>query len=557
MRCSRPLQPPSALRRVSGTLLSLLLLTSPAAVVAHGGHGNEFQGGHETSQARQGAIKVDAETAKRLGIKVEPVTRQSLATGIKTTGQIETLPNQQVEVTTPVPGTLVKLLAAPGAFVSAGQAVAVLSSPELAELRVESVEKRAEATGDVQEAQADLRLAQQNYQRERQLAAADLQQAQSQMALAQERYNKDRQLAAAGAIPRRQVQESQAQLAEAKAAEARIASQGDVLEAEAQLKRARSGVGVSQSRVRLSSAGYEARLEQLGANANPDGTITIKAPISGKVADRESTPGESFEEAGESLMTILNNNGVLATANIYEKDLDKVKTGQRVQVKVDSFPNRTLEGQISFIGAAVEGETRVVPVKAELDNSGGQLKPGMFAELEVLTDRTSSVVAVPSSAVVDANGKQIVYVQNGDAYQPVEVTLGQTSEGLTEVKRGLFEGDLIVTQRASQLYAQSLRGEGEGPEAGKEAPQTKSSETGRFRLPWWLVPVGGAIAAGAFWAGRRTQRRTLFLTDALDRPARDVEAYFDSDSLPPLPHAGRLSEGYRVGDAESKPPHQG
>ncbi|NJM61742.1 MAG: efflux RND transporter periplasmic adaptor subunit, partial [Oscillatoriales cyanobacterium RU_3_3] len=54
-------------------------------------------------------------------------------------------------------------------------------------------------------------------------------------------------------------------------------------------------------------------------------------------------------------------------------------------------------------------------------------------------------------------GKQLVYVKNGDAFQAVEVELGQTSGDLVEIKRGLFEGDLIVTQRAPQLYTQSLR----------------------------------------------------------------------------------------------------
>jgi len=528
--------------------------------LAHGGHGNEFQGGQEATEAQKDAIELDAETAKRLGLKVEPATRQPLATGIKTTGQVETLPNQQVEVTTPVPGNLVRLLAAPGAFVRAGQAVAVLASPELAELRVGSFEKSAEAQGNLQEAQADLRFAQQNYERERRLAAVDLQQARTQSAFAQERYSKDQQLAAAGALPRRTAFESRAQLAEAEAAEARVSSRGDVLEAAAQLKRARAQVDVAQKQVRLSSAGYQARLEQLGASANPDGTITIKAPISGKVADREVTLGESFEEAGVPLMTIQNDNGVLATANIYEKDLAKVKTGQQVQVKVASLPNRTFGGRISFVGAAVEEDTRVVPVKAELDNSSGLLKPGMFAELEVLTDRTPAVLVVPSAAVVETNDKRkVVFVQNGNAYQPVEVTLGQTSGNLVEVKRGLFEGDLVVTQRAAQLYAQSLRGGNEAEGGGTEAQSNNPSSASQ--LPWWLaLPVGGAIAAGAFWAGRRTQRRTVLLRDAQLEPSLyDAEYLETSDHQLPLASGnGRLGEGQRVSDTESTvPPRQG
>jgi membrane fusion protein, heavy metal efflux system len=77
----------------------------------------------------------------------------------------------------------------------------------------------------------------------------------------------------------------------------------------------------------------------------------------------------------------------------------------------------------------------------------------------VLTDRTpTAILAIPTSAVVEANGKKLVYIQNGNAYQSVEVTLGQTSGDMVEVKTGLFEGDLIVTQRAPQLFPQSLRG---------------------------------------------------------------------------------------------------
>jgi membrane fusion protein, heavy metal efflux system len=85
--------------------------------------------------------------------------------GIKTTGQIETLPSQKVEVTTPITGAkVVELLVEPGATVKKGQPVAVVTSPDLVTLRVESQEKRADAIASLQQAQADLRLAQQNYQ---------------------------------------------------------------------------------------------------------------------------------------------------------------------------------------------------------------------------------------------------------------------------------------------------------------------------------------------------------------------------------------------------------
>jgi cobalt-zinc-cadmium efflux system membrane fusion protein len=509
--------------------LSLVLLSAPSVVFAHAGHGDEFQHADETSQTAD-SVQVDAETSKRLGIKVEPVKRQPLAIGIKTTGQIETLPNKKVEVTAPIPGKVVELLVEPGAAVKVGQPVAVLAAPDLVELRVNSQEKRAEAQADLQKAQADFNLARANLEQQRQIAAADIQQASTEVKVAQEKYDRDRELTSAGALPRRQMLESEAHLREGQAQLVKASSRREVLEAEAQLKRAQAAVEAAQSHLRLSDTAYQTRLSQLGTGANEKGLVTVTAPISGTVSEREVTLGQAFEDAGGKLMTIVNDNRVFATANIYEKDLDKIKTGQRAITqgvapkaiaKIASLPNRTFSGRIAVIGSVVEGETRVVPVKAELDNPDGALKPGMFAELEVLTDQTATaILAIPSSAVVDANGKKLVYVQNGNAYLPVEVTLGQTSGDMVEVKRGLFEGDLLVTQRAPQLYAQSLRGGSKKPEAkgAASAPSqaTNSSNIGS-QLPWWLVGTTGgvAIAVGSFWLGRRTKPQLISAPNAL------------------------------------------
>jgi cobalt-zinc-cadmium efflux system membrane fusion protein len=148
---------------------------------------------------------------------VEPAKRQQLAVGIKTTGQIETLPNKKVEVTAPIAGKIVELLVEPGASVKAGQPVAVLAAPDLVELRVNSEEKRAEAQADLQKAQADLNLARANLEQQRQIAAADIQQANTEVKVAQEKYDRDRELASAGALPRRQMLESEAHLREGQA----------------------------------------------------------------------------------------------------------------------------------------------------------------------------------------------------------------------------------------------------------------------------------------------------------------------------------------------------
>ncbi len=533
-------QSSAPLRYVSLTMLSLSLLNTPTTVLAGAGHDHSGSSAFQAGGELTGSVEVDVETAKLLGVKVEPVQRQRLAVGIKTTGQIETLPSQKVEVTTPIQGVkVVELLVEPGALVKKGQPVAVVTSPDLVELRVNSQEKLAQAQADLQQAEADLSLAQQNYHRYQDIAAAEIAQAQSQVEFAQEKYEKDRVLANEGALARRNALESQTQLAEAKAKLTAANSRRDVIAAENQLKRAQAAVSLAKSNINRSSAIYETRLLQLGDRANAKGLITVTAPISGNVVDREVTIGQSFQDAGGKLMTIVDDSRVFATANIYEKDLGKVRTGQPLRMKVASVPNQTFTGRITRIGSVVAGETRVVPVQAEIKNARGQLKPGMFAELEVLTDQKSpAILAIPASAVVDANNKKLVYVQNGNAFQSVEVELGQTSGDLIEIKSGLFEADSVVTQRAPQLYAQSLKGGSKEEHNEQEDSHSEETEAkaNSLPLPLWLLSTGGGVTiaivaflGGSFWSSRRIRSRLVPVGNGFNY---ETEVYIDNHKQP-------------------------
>ncbi len=508
--------------RLLPRLALLMLLLAPAgAAFAHAGHGDEFQGGG--AGANPAGIAVDAEVADRIGLIVEPVKRQVLAFGVKATGQIEASPGRQVSVTNPVGGTVTKLLVEPGQQVEAGQALAVITSGELAELRVTALENSAERQGNVQQAEADLQLARQTYEQQQQIALRAIEAARTDVRVAQEQYDRDSELAAEGAIARRELLASEAGLADAKQVLAEAESQLEVLSARTGVAQAQTALNVARSRSQLSSATYQTRLQQLGATANPDGTITIKAPIAGTIADRDVTLGQSSEDAGAVLMTIVDNRMVLATANIFEKDLSQVSPGQRVRITVASLPDQIFEGQITTVGSVVDGETRVVPVQAELDNAQGTLKPGMFAALEVLTESTpAAVMAIPRAAVVEANGQTLVFVRNGNAFEPVDVTVGRTAGDQVEVLSGLFEGDEVVTQRANQLYAQSLRGGSAEATEETAAPVEAVATPG---VPWWAMGLGsGAIAtttfaAGIWWAKRQRPTYALAIGDEAVSPS--------------------------------------
>jgi cobalt-zinc-cadmium efflux system membrane fusion protein len=488
---------------LAGVLFSGLLVSQPTLVLAGAGHDH---GSNQFQQADSSSIKsveVDGEMIKRLGLKIEPAKRQRLLLGIKTNGQIESLPNQQVEVTTPAGGTVVQLLVNPGDTVRAGQTVAIMTASELAGLRTEALERRAEAIAAREQAEAELKLAQQNLEQQHKIVTANIQEAKTQMSFAQERYSKDQELFAQGAIPRRTAQESETKLQEAKAVLTRAESALEIAEAQAQLHRAEAAVSLAQKRISLSDETYQRRLQQLGANANADGRIAIKAPISGVIAAQNTTSGESGEDAGKKIMTIVNGSHIQVSANIFEKDIARVRIGQRVRMRVNGLPDRTFAGKIDLIGAVVSSETRIAPVKVTIENGSGHLKPGMFVELEVLTNQTpSAVLAIPKSALVETNDKQqLVFIQNGNAFHGIEVKLGRESGELVEVKDGIFDGDRLVTQRANQLYAQALRGGNKVVKGDHDSSKVEVAPTGTS-LPWWLLlSLGGTALGGAFWGG--------------------------------------------------------
>ncbi|AFY61864.1 efflux RND transporter periplasmic adaptor subunit [Synechococcus sp. PCC 6312] len=503
-----------------GLALMTLFLFYPIPALSHGGHGDEFAESEAAQSAA--AVKLDAEVKQRLGIKVSPVEQRVLPLGIPVTGTVEALPNQAVSVTMPVGGTVVKLLVTPGQAVKAGQPLAVMSSPELAQLSTEALDRQNEAIAAVNQAEADVQLAQENYRQQQIISQQEIAEARTAYALAQESNDRDQELVVAGALPRRQSLTSASELATAKANLSRAESRLNVATAATQLKQAQARLQEAQRQVTLSQRTYKTRLRQLGTQANANGTITITAPISGVVTlpdaadSRAVRLGESRQDAGEPILTVVNTSQVQVRANLYEKDLDQVAVGQRVEGQASNLPNQQFQGRVTVIDPVVAGDSRAVPVVVELNNAAGQLRPGMFVNLDILTGATANpVLVVPTSAVVETNDKrQIVFVENGAAYEPVEIETGRRSGDWIEITSGLFAGDLVVTERANQLYTQSLRGN-KGPAGEAEAHSDEA-------FPWWVFVFAGlgtiGIAGGMFWAGLAWATRQERHRNALTPP---------------------------------------
>ncbi len=205
----------------------------------------------------------------------------------------------------------------------------------------------------------------------------------------------------------------------------------------------------SAARNRLSILGKSSEeIAALEKNQTITAVATLSAPIAGVVVDRQVGPGQFVQAGGATpQFTIADTSSVWLLANVRETDAAQVKLGQSVEVHVPAYPNRTFKARLTYVSAVVDPATHRLPVRAEIGNHDGALKPEMFANFRILTSEASESPAVPQSAVVYEGAAAHVWVVAGDGLLSLRsIRTGRSNDGLIEVIEGLKPGENVVTQ---------------------------------------------------------------------------------------------------------------
>lgn len=202
-------------------------------------------------------------------------------------------------------------------------------------------------------------------------------------------------------------------------------------------------------RNRLSILGRSpAEIDALERAQDIDPVATLTAPIAGVVVDRQVGPGQYLQSgSGTPVFTIADPGSVWLLANVREADAGLVKLGQAVEVRVLAYPKRTFRARVTYVAALVDAVTHRLPVRAEIDNHDGALKPEMFASFRILTGDESQSPAVPEGAVVYEGAAAHVWVVAGDGLLELRaIHTGRSDDGLIEVLDGLKPGERVVTE---------------------------------------------------------------------------------------------------------------
>jgi len=201
--------------------------------------------------------------------------------------------------------------------------------------------------------------------------------------------------------------------------------------------------GVEQARASLAQAGR--RLSVLGLNAADVQTeVTVRSPLSGKVLELSVVSGEYRNDVSASVMTIADLATVWVTSQVPESYIRFIEPGERVEINLVAYPGESFDGRVSRIADVVDPQTRSIKVQAEVDNRAGRFRPDMFGSIHHI-ESTAATVVVPAAAVVESDGRAVVYVETAPGrFEQRDVTLGRPAGDVVRIVGGLRAGEIVA-----------------------------------------------------------------------------------------------------------------
>ena len=244
-----------------------------------------------------------------------------------------------------------------------------------------------------------------------------------------------------------------------------VATQQEYLLAyDAQKQMAESGIpSVAQGSLNLLAAARQRLLlwdmraediETLEKAGKVERTLDLHSDVAGYVVQKLAFHGMRVTPA-DTLFDIADLSHVWVLADVYESDLPLVRIGMESELSVPYLPGKKWRGAVTYVNPTVEEKTRTVKVRIELWNEGLQLKPDMFADVNLRADLGTGL-SVPESAVIDSGGRKLVFIDRGEGrFEPREVQLGVRVGSAFQVLAGLADGERVVVSANFLLDSES------------------------------------------------------------------------------------------------------
>src|SRR5437016_10968999 len=347
-----------------------------------------------------------------------PVKLQELRRNLESVGSLFAL--EEVTVSSKVDGKVDEVLVDVGDRVERGQPLVNVSTIEL---KLALDEQRALYL----QARARLGITEESDDIKNVPDAAEVKKAAADLKEAEEAYKRSEQLLEKRLIPRQDFDQIDARVHSARAAYD-LAVQS-VQNLRAQLPQYKASVELAEKKLR---------------------DAVIRAPFKGQVKERVVAPGQ-YLKVQTPVMVIVSMDPLRVRLKIPETMAGWIQTGDRIQVSVEAYPDKTFSGKLSRINPSVDPQSRTFEVEALLENPEGLLKPGFFVKARIPSGKIDQAMAVPQEALQYSYGVYKVCLLQGDVLKETEVKVGDLSSEEVEIVSGIKPGDMIAVAVRGQV----------------------------------------------------------------------------------------------------------
>lgn len=391
------------------------------------GDGHEDHDGEEAAEA----VMLSPKVLREFGIQIQRAEGSLIEQTVRLPGEVLYNSDRIAKITPSVTGITQRINVSVGDRVEAGQVLAVLSSRELAATRADYLASLAR-----------LSLAQSNLESQKRLY-------QSRLDLAQMNVERDRRLFEQKVGSERSFLESKQRLEELRveAEIAQVRAQRDIDEAEIAVEQAETSLhalGLNHEQIERTDSLEHAELNE----------YELVAPLSGMVTERQLTIGEVVQPVADAApFVVADLSTVWVNLTVYQQDLAHVRPGQQVLVRVGhGIPDA--QGKVAFISPALDESTRTAYARIVLDNPERDWRPGLFIEGKVEIGHDTASVAIPRTAVIAMDDRQVVFIETEAGLEPRPVRLGRGTKQIVEVLEGLRPGDRYAATGVLTLKSQ-------------------------------------------------------------------------------------------------------
>ncbi len=201
----------------------------------------------------------------------------------------------------------------------------------------------------------------------------------------------------------------------------------------------------------------EEDIEQVRTQRSTSSTLNVRAPFNGTIVEKEAVLGESVS-VGQSVIELVNLSSMWIDLSISESHISHFQLGSSVQAEFTSLPEKQIVGRVIWISPQIDAQSRMLKIRAEVDNPNHFLKQGLFGQARLLSGDESLRVLVPGEAVQKVDGNPFVFARReDDLYELRRVALGSKANQMVEILQGLSSEDEIVIDNSFVLKSELLK----------------------------------------------------------------------------------------------------